>query len=128
MSQIELDRVGVSVRQVRRLLRRYRERGAAGLAWGHRTKASNNAFSEAFQKTVMDLVCEHYVDFGPTLAGEKLLERHGHRVSAETLRKWMIESGQWQSRERRRAAVSAGRASRRGAHRERTGPDLLAAS
>ena len=36
-------RLGMSVRQVRRLLARYRERGPAGLVSGHRGKVSNNA-------------------------------------------------------------------------------------
>ena len=37
------ERLGVSVRQVKRLLARYRERGPGGLVSGHRGKASNNA-------------------------------------------------------------------------------------
>ena len=41
------ERLGVSVRQVKRLLSRYRERGAAGLVSGHRGKVSNNALEAA---------------------------------------------------------------------------------
>ena len=37
------ERLGVSVRQVKLLLARYRERGPGGLVSGHRGKASNNA-------------------------------------------------------------------------------------
>ncbi|HID48663.1 MAG TPA: hypothetical protein EYP40_03460, partial [Chromatiales bacterium] len=32
-------------------------------------------------------------DFGPTLACEKLAERHDHNLSVETLRQWMIADG-----------------------------------
>ncbi|AFL55294.1 MULTISPECIES: hypothetical protein [Sinorhizobium] len=32
--------------------------------------------SEDFRNLVLDLVREHYLDFGPTLAAEKLIERH----------------------------------------------------
>ena len=50
----------------------------------------------------MALVQESYVDFGPTLAAEKLSEEHGLKVSRETLRKWMAEDGLWLSRKQRR--------------------------
>ena len=42
-------------------------------------------------------------DFGPTLATEVLLEKHGVKVSRETLRKWMVEEGLWLSRKQRRS-------------------------
>ena len=94
-------RLGLGVRQVKRLARRYRERGAAGLASGRRGRRSNNAFDEAFRAAVMDLVRERYRDFGPTFACEKLSEEHGHRLWAETLRGWMIEDGLWEPKPRR---------------------------
>ena len=94
-------RLGLSVRQVKRLVRRYRERGASGLASGRRGRRSNNAIDAAVREAVMDLVRERYADFGPTFACEKLAELHGHRLSAETLRGWMIEDGLWQAKPRR---------------------------
>ena len=94
-------RLGLSVRQVKRLVRRYRERGEAGLASSRRGRPPNNAFDEAFKAVVMDLVRERYEDFGPTFACEKLLEEHGHRLSAETLRGWMIGDGLWEPKPRR---------------------------
>ena len=48
------------------------------------------------------LVREHYVDFGPTLANEKLEAHHDVIVSTETLRGLMIEDGIWTLRSRRR--------------------------
>ena len=87
------DRLGLSVRQVKRLLARYRERGPAGLVSGHRGKVSNNAMAGAVRRAAMELVRERYADFGPTFACEKLVEVHGHRLSVETLRKWMIAAG-----------------------------------
>ena len=48
------------------------------------------------------VVRQNYRDFGPTLATEDLLERHGVAVSRETLRKWMAEAGLWLSRKQRR--------------------------
>ena len=44
---------------------------------------------------------DRYPDFGPTFASEKLAELHGHRLSAETLRGWMIEDGLWRPKARR---------------------------
>ena len=94
-------RLGLSVRQVKRLARRYRERGAAGLASGRRGRRPNNAIDPAVRGEVLDLVRERYPDFGPTFACEKLVEVHGHRLSAETLRGWMIADGLWRPKARR---------------------------
>lgn len=52
---------------------------------------------------ILELVRQNYRDFGPTLASEVLLERHGVEVSRETLRKWMVEDGAWLSRKQRRS-------------------------
>ena len=47
---------------------------------------------------MLSLVREHYPDFGPTLAVEKLIERHGLRIGVETLRQWMMAEGLWVDR------------------------------
>ena len=103
------DRLGLSVRQVKRLLARYRERGPAGLVSGHRGKVSNNALAAAVRRAAMELVRERYADFGPTFACEKLVEVHGHRLSVETLRKWMIAAGLWRAKARREVRVHQSR-------------------
>ena len=95
------ERLGIGVRQIKRLARRYRERGAAGLVSGHRGKRPNNAIDAAVRREVVDLVRKRYRDFGPTFAREKLVEVHGLRLSAETLRKWMIADGLWRAKTRR---------------------------
>jgi len=95
------ERLGLSVRQVKRLLARYRTGGSAGLVSGHRGKRSNNAITAATRRAALELVREHYADFGPTFACEKLVEDHGYRLSAETLRKWMIADGLWHPKARR---------------------------
>ena len=79
------ERLGLSVRQVRRLLARYRERGPSGLVSGRRGKPSNNAIAEAARREAMELARERYTDFGPAFAREKLVEVRGLRWSAETL-------------------------------------------
>lgn len=99
------QRLGLSVRQVKRLVRRYREHGATGLLSGHRGRRPNNAIAEAVRQEVLALVKTHYTDFGPTLACEKLAERHGHHLSVETLRKWMVADGLWQPKQRKQARI-----------------------
>jgi transposase len=82
----------LSVRQVRRLLRRYEREGDAGLVHRSRGRPSNRRIPEATRRRVMALVRRHYADFGPTLAAEKLAERVGIEVSREWLRQRMIEA------------------------------------
>ena len=98
-------RLGVGVRQVKRLVRRYRAGGPAGLVSGHRGKRPNNAIEEGVRREVLSLVRDRYADFGPTLAREKLVEEHGRRLSAETLRQWMMAEGLWRAKPRRAARV-----------------------
>ena len=97
------------MRQVKRLVRCFRERGAAGLSSGHRGRRPNNAIGEGVRREVLGLVRERYPDFGPTFAREKLVEAHGYRLSAETLRQWMIAEGLWRSKARRAVRVHPSR-------------------
>jgi Winged helix-turn helix len=93
--------LGRSRRQVFRLLRGIREAGAASLVSKRRGKPSNRRLPEAVRQLAMSLVREHYSDFGPTFAAEKLAERHGCTVSRETLRGWMVADGLWLDRRAR---------------------------
>jgi transposase len=97
--------LGLSTRQVKRLVGRYRTAGAAGLVSRHRGRRPNNAIAAAVRDAALTLVRTHYRDFGPTLAHEKLLEQHGYRFSVETLRQWMIADGLWQPKRRRQARI-----------------------
>lgn len=97
--------LGLSVRQVKRLVQRYRQDGAAGLVCGHRGKRPNNAIAQTVRDAVVGLIREHYADFGPTLACEKLHQLHGHALSVETLRQWMIAEGLWQPKRRKQARI-----------------------
>ena len=92
-------------RQVFRLLKDFRARGAASLISKRRGKPGNNRLPQPVRDLVMTLIKERYADFGPTLVAEKLLEVHDCRVSRETLRKWMIEDGLWLDRRRRLPSV-----------------------
>jgi hypothetical protein len=92
----------VSERQVYRLRRRFRDGGPAGIADRRRGRPSNNRLPDGLRDHAVTLVREHYADFGPTLAAEKLKDRHDLRVSRETLRSWMIQAGVWRPRAERK--------------------------
>lgn len=88
-------RLGLSVRQVRRIQRRYEAEGDAGLVHRGRGRPSNRRLPEALRRRVMARVAATYRDFGPTLASETLAQRDGLGVSRETLRGWMVAAGLW---------------------------------
>src|SRR6202171_4116355 len=95
----------VTYRQAKRLWKRYRQEGAAGLKHRNAGQASNRAHQQKFRAKVLDLVRKKYGGpvgerFGPTLAAEHLDAEDGLLVHAETLRLWMLEAGLW-SRQRK---------------------------
>jgi hypothetical protein len=94
--------LGLSTRQVHRLLDRIRTTGAASIRHKAIGRPSNNRISSGVRDYAVTLVRECYADFGPTLASEMLAERDGLCVSRETLRKWMSGAGIWLSRKQRR--------------------------
>jgi hypothetical protein len=94
--------MGLSRRQVCRLKKRFVKDGAVGISHKSRGRVSNRKTSDQVRVASVALVSEHYADFGPTLAAEKLLERHGIKVSRETLRHWMVDAGLWQTRATRK--------------------------
>src|ERR1700748_3522166 len=93
--------LGLGRRQVYRLRRAFAAEGPSALVSRKRSRASNHRYGETFRRTVLNLVREHYRDFGPTLAVEKLAARHGLRLGVETLRQWMMGDGLWVDRRHR---------------------------
>jgi transposase len=87
--------LGISVRQVKRLWRAYRKKGAQGLVSKRRGKPSNHRLDAGVAQQALDLIKEKYADFGPTLAHEKLTEVHHLELSRESVRRIMIEEGVW---------------------------------
>jgi hypothetical protein len=103
MKQWEAAEVlGLSVRQVRRIMRRVRGEGEGGVIHRSRGRRSNRRYPDRTRKRAIALYQKQYGDFGPTLACEKLLERDGIEVSVQALRNWAIEAGVWAVRQRRR--------------------------
>src|ERR687891_2993862 len=99
--------LGVSYRQAKRLVQRYRAEGAKGLKHRSAGRASNHARPTAERERVLALVREKYsgaigVRFGPTLAAEHLASEDGVTVHHDTLRRWLLTEGLW-SRARKRS-------------------------
>lgn len=85
------ETLGISERQVRRLIRRYRQDGNEGLVSLQRGKPSNRRLKEEVVEQIRQFIHQPImVGFKPTLMREKLEEVTGIRVSKETLRRLMI--------------------------------------
>ena len=99
------ERLGIGVRQFKRLVRAWHQDGAAGLVSLQRGRASHNRMAAALRSRILVLLAEKYEDFGPTLAAEKLLELDGITVSRETIRQLQIGARLWRPKRRRARRV-----------------------
>ncbi len=99
------ERLGIGIRQFKRLVRSWKQHGDAGLVSRQRGRASNNRLAPGERARIAALLRDQYPDFGPTLAVEKLLERDGIVVSAETVRQMQIAMGLWRPKRRRHKRV-----------------------
>jgi transposase len=106
------ERLGLSRRQVERLVIRYRDKGAAGVVSQRRGARSNHQLPQIVLDRALGLIHERYADFGPTLACEKLRECHGLVLSKETVRHLMTDAGLWVPRKQRPPKVYQPRARR----------------
>jgi transposase len=89
------DILGVSVRQIKRLVRAYKKEGAQGLISKKRGRPGNHRLPAGRKECALALIRQHYPDFGPTFACEKLLEVHGLKISVGVVRGLMIADGLW---------------------------------
>src|SRR5258708_21718244 len=94
--------LGISPRQVRRLVRRVREEGDQAVVHALRGRPSNRKLSsEKREKAITVMSQEVYRGFGPTLASEYLENKHGVRIGREALRQIMMQVGLWRGRRQR---------------------------
>ena len=92
--------LGLSYRHTRRIYKRYKKEGDAGLVHRSRGRKSNRSYRDKFRKDVIAQYVKKYSDFGPTLGTEKLAE-DGYELDHETLRRWLTQEGLW-TRKRQR--------------------------
>jgi len=107
------ERLGLTTRQIRRLVGQLREHGPQGLVSQRRSRPSNNRLDSMTADRALSIIRDRYADFGPTLACEKLYECHDIRLAKETVRKLMTEAGLWIPRRQRPPKVYQPRARRR---------------
>jgi transposase len=93
------EKMGVTARWVRKLVKRMKKQGDAVVVHGLRGRASNRKLSDKTQRQALTILKKpDWHDFGPTFAAEQLAKRHQIHVGKETLRGWMIEAGLWKSK------------------------------
>ena len=95
--------LSLSERQIRRVVSRVMIEGAQGIVHKSRGKPSNRRISLKLRNKVIECYRRRYSGFGPTFAAEKLFEREKIKIHHETLRKWLIESGDWKRARKSRA-------------------------
>lgn len=105
MQKEAAEMLHVSVRQVKRLMRVYRQAGVSGLVSKRRGQPSSNHLSVAVKQKVLDLLKGKYQGFGPTLACEKLVEVEKLKISDESVRQMMIAEELWKARKERKVIV-----------------------
>jgi len=96
------QRLGLSVRQVRRLKRKVETRGVAGVAHGLKGSLSHRKLDVQQEKNVLAfLKKKDHHDFGPTFAMEKLEELGNIILDVGTVRRIMIDAKLWKPNQRR---------------------------
>jgi hypothetical protein len=94
--------LGLSSRQVRRIIKTVRCEGDEGIIHKSRGRESNRAITAEIKEKVLSLYQKKYPDFGPTLGSEKLWERDKIKINDETLRLWLIDRDiEYQGRKKR---------------------------
>jgi hypothetical protein len=93
-----MDFLGLCERQIRRIVKRVRQEGEAGIVHKSRGKPSHNKISEKIKLKVIDLYKDKYKGFGPLLFAEKLSSIEKIKISDETLRNWLIGAKEWTKR------------------------------
>jgi biotin operon repressor len=92
------EEIGITERQVRRLLQKLRRKGDQAVIHELRGRESNRKLSSEMEQRAITILSEPvYRGFGPTLASEYLHKLHQITVSKETLRHWMAKAGLWKA-------------------------------
>ncbi|MDR2760255.1 MAG: helix-turn-helix domain-containing protein [Rickettsiales bacterium] len=79
----------LSLRQARRIIKKYKEKGKMGLFHGLKNKTSNHNVSKETKEKILELIKNKYYNFNPTLANKCLFEHDGLSVKPNTLGIWM---------------------------------------
>ena len=92
-------KLGITERQFRRILNRYRQEGVGGLVSRKRGRPSNRKTDPEVREEVRGFITDpQRKDFGPTFMAEKLEQKEGIKLSKETVRRMMIEDEVWKAK------------------------------
>ena len=95
------DLLGISVRQLQRLHKAFRDGGVAGLAHGNRGKPAHNSVDGGTAKRIVELARTKYQGFNHQHLTEMLAENESIEVSRPTVRRLLLEAGIPSPRRRR---------------------------
>ena len=113
--RVAAEKMGVSDRWVRKLLKRMATDGDRIVVHGLRDRPSNRKIDEKIRAEAIQFLKQpEWHDFGPTFASEQLAKRHKVTISKETVRAWMIEEGLWKAQPRKLTEVHRWRPRRSG--------------
>ena len=73
--------MGLSPRQVYRILKKKTEEGSKGIIHRLHGKKSNRGYSESIRNKIIKIYGEEYSDYGPTLFTEMLFEYHKIKIN-----------------------------------------------
>jgi transposase len=91
--------LGITERQVRRLLSKLKKRGDKAVVHALRGQPSNRKIDEKVQQQAVEILSQPaYRGFRPTLASEHLGKHHKLEASRETVRHWMMQAKLWKPR------------------------------
>ncbi|NGX43299.1 MAG: hypothetical protein K940chlam7_01594 [Chlamydiae bacterium] len=93
--------LSISLRQIKRLCKRFRKAGLEGLAHRSRGKSSQRKMNPSTRAEVLGFIKNDYPDFGPQLVKEQLERRNQIKVSREWIRRLMIDEGIWKVKKRK---------------------------
>jgi len=96
------EALGISERQMYRILCRYRTDGEAGLVHRLRGRASNKAYRAESRTKALRLYRTRYSDYGPTLFVEKLSLYHELTISRQTATRWLVGASFWAGSRKKR--------------------------
>jgi transposase len=86
------EELGISQRQIYRMIKRIRLEGIKGIIHKLRGKGSNRGYPKELKKKLIEIYRKQYWDYGPTLYSEMLLKYHNIQMNRETIRRWLREN------------------------------------
>ena len=94
--------LGLSERQIRRIVRRVKEDGISGIIHRLRGREAHNKIDHKEREKILKIYEKRYQGFGAKLFSEKLKKHIGISISKETLRNWLISEGYSQKKRKRK--------------------------